>query len=202
MAGGNGFTYYRDRMANTPLADPVGFAEHVEHEAQMFLDARDKLFQYALPQVHSRNPDEAFNCDLLIESCVLHFRNLVDFFYPPLSQKSDDVNAADYVSGWNSRPTTPILEDARKRANKELAHLTLGRKPGTPPHKAWDFADLSNAMTPIIEEFFKRVDASKLPPRTKSVFDKIGGVVKMTVTGGPVFTTSRTKFGALGGSVP
>src|ERR1019366_7452281 len=71
----------------------------------------------------------------------------------------------------------------------------LRTRPGTS-------ADLSNAMTPIIEEFFKRVDASKLPPRTKSVFDKIGGVVKVTVTGGPVFTTSRTKFGALGGSVP
>jgi hypothetical protein len=184
-------------MANTPLTDPAGFAgEHLEYEAQMFLAARDKLFRSAPPQLHPRNPDEAFNHNLLIESCVLHFRNLVDFFYPPSSSQPDDVTAADYVPGWNSPPAPPILRDARNRANKELAHLTLKRKTGAPPDKAWDLADLSNAMTPIISEFFKRVDASMLPPRMKAVFDRIGGVVK--VTGGPVFKTSRSEYDVLG----
>jgi hypothetical protein len=192
-------TYNRDRLANTPLTDPAGFAgEHLEYEAQMFLAARDKLFQSAAPKLHPGNPAEAFNRNVLIESCVLHLRNLLDFFYPPSSSQSDDVSAADYIPGWNSGPLPRILEDAHKRANKELAHLTLKRKPGAPPDKAWDFAEIGNAMTPIIEEFFKRVDASKVPPRTKAVFDRIGAVVKVTLAEGPVFTTSRSEFGALG----
>jgi hypothetical protein len=178
-------------MADTPLTDPAGFAgEHLEYEAQMFLAARNKLFLSAPPQPLPRGPDEAFNRNLLIESCVLHLRNLIDFFYPPSSPQPDDVTAADYVPGWNSPPAPPILRDARNRANKELAHLTLKRKMGAPPDKAWDFADLSNAITPIIGEFFKRVDASKVPLRTRVMFGRIGGVVKVTGWTGPVFKTS------------
>ena len=187
-------TYDSDCMANTPITDLAGFAgEHLEYEAWMFLTARDKLFQCARLrhqqlQPHPHQPDEDFNRNLLVESCVLHFRNLIDFFYPPSSSLPDDVTAADYVPGWGSPPVPTILKDARTRANKELAHLTLKRKMGAPPDKHWDFADLGNAMTPIIGDFITRVDASKLSPRTKAVLQGIGGVVK--VTGGPVFTTS------------
>ena len=174
-------------MAKTPITDLAGFAgEHLEYEVQMFLTARNKLFKSA-PQ-RSPDPDEAFNRNLLIESCVLHFRNLVDFFYPPSPTQPDDVTAADYVPGWGSPSVPTILKDARTRANKELAHLTLKRKAGAPPDKAWDFADLSNAMTSIIEDFITRVDVSNLPPPTKTVLQRIGGVVK--VTGGAVFKTS------------
>jgi hypothetical protein len=75
---------------------------------------------------------------------------------------------------------------------KTLAELTYnrGRMANTP------LADLSNSMTPIISEFFKRVDASMVPPRTKAVFDRIGGVVK--VTADPFFKTSRSEYDVLG----
>lgn len=184
-------------MANPPVTDLAGFAgEHLEYEAQMFVAARDKLFQNARlqsqqPHFHPPQPDEIFNRNLLIESCVLHFRNLVDFFYPPSSPQPDDVTAADYVPGWGSPAAPSILRDARNRANKELAHLTLKRKAGAPPDKAWDFADLSIAMTSIIRDFLMRVDASNLPQRTIAVLQRIGAVVKVALAGGPVFTTSR-----------
>ena len=106
-------------MAKTPITDLAGFAgEHLEYEVRMFLTARNKLFKSA-PQCFP-DTDAAFNRNLLIESCVLHFRNPVDFFYPPSPARPDDVSAADYVPGWGSPVVPTILKDARIRANKEL----------------------------------------------------------------------------------
>ena len=148
-------------MTNPPLTDLPGFArEHLSYEAWMFVTARDKLFQPAdlrqqqqhLPPQFPQ-PEEQFNRNLLVEAAVLHFRNLVDFFYPSPNPQPDDVTAADYVTGRGS-PTIPIdLKNARDRANKELAHITLKRKAGAPPDKSRDFGAMSIAMKPAIEKF-------------------------------------------------
>src|SRR5271157_3062087 len=99
-------------MANPPLADAAAFArEHVGYEASMFAEARDALYG---------GMQQGFESNLLIEACVLHFRNLVDFFYPSASQQADDVTAVDYISTWGSPSLPAPLKDARDRANKEL----------------------------------------------------------------------------------
>lgn len=93
--------------------------------------------------------------NLKVESTVLHLRNLIEFFYPTNPRK-DDVMAEDYIPDWrNRRPTiSPLLEKARERAGKELAHLTTKRITGTPAHKAWEFdtisADLKNVAAAFI----------------------------------------------------
>ena len=84
----------------------------------------------------------------------MHFRNLLDFFYPG-NLKTDDVVAADYVADWEQRrPTiTADLNDARKRANKEVAHLTAARIPGPVPEKAWKPLELADLLRPVVDAF-------------------------------------------------
>lgn len=169
-------------MVNPPVSDLPGFAEeHLAYEAWMFVTARDRLF------VQSQVTD-GFERNLLIESCVLHFRNLVDFFFPPLSPQPDDVTAADYVPGWGNPIVPDILKDARGRANKELAHLTLKRKTGAPPDKSWNFAAIGSALGPVIEDFLRRADRSNITIATEIELRKVYPTIKLAP--GLVFTST------------
>jgi hypothetical protein len=178
-------------MVNPPAVDLADFAnEHLAYEAQMFTTARNTLF--ALPSQQTSNaqlpqPAEIFNQNLLVESCVLHFRNLVDFFYPS-SPQSDDISASDYAPSWGSPALPGNLKDARIRANKELAHLTLKRKAGSSPDKFWNFYELSITMGAVITDFLNRVDTSKIPNAANEL-RKIGAIVMLAP--GPVFRSSQ-----------
>jgi len=85
----------------------------------------------------------------LLEALVVHARVLINFLYPQ-SIRADDIIAEDFFDDprqWEKiRPRLPDrLEGIRKRADKEVAHLTARRIAGTPPekyHRAEDFAEL------------------------------------------------------------
>jgi len=65
---------------------------------------------------------------LILEALLLHFRNVLDFFFGA-AKNADDVHAShffDDVSEW--KPAKPAwLEEYRRRCNKLLAHLTYSR---------------------------------------------------------------------------
>src|SRR5260370_26341953 len=97
---------------------------------------------------------------VLIESFVIHLRNLIDFFYTP-RREDDDVIAADFCPGWHkSIPNT--LKEAKERANKELSHLTLGRKSGLHPEKPWDVSGLFQEVHGVAKRFAVKAAPTKL----------------------------------------
>jgi hypothetical protein len=130
-----------------PAIDLYAFAgEHLFYEAQMF----------TLAYVMQPSGDlREFLMNLRIEVCVLHLRNLIEFFYPSSNPRPDDVLAADYVADWDAkRPAiTPLLEKARYRAGKELHHLTSQRIDGHEDHKAWGFATINEDLRAVIKVF-------------------------------------------------
>lgn len=94
----------------------------------------------------------------LLESFVIHLRNLIDFFYPPASSKPDDVVAGDFFSSseeWEQlRPVmSAALTAARGRANKEISHLTYARLLVTPDAKPWAFLDLAQELGTVMNSF-------------------------------------------------
>jgi hypothetical protein len=126
-----------------PVADLTSFAdEHLVYEVQMFLCAK------------SMNPQDQLAHNVAVEITALHFRNLLNFFYPPFL-KVDDVVACDYVNDWEQRQPaiTTDLENARKRANREVAHLTAQRIPGPVPEKAWKPSELADLLRPVVVAF-------------------------------------------------
>ncbi len=150
---------------NTPLENQqlVDFSgEHLIHELSMFWQLADEL---------SRRPPGFFTSALL-ESWVIHLRNLIDFFY--LEGRDDDVTARHFLDApdaWS--PMVPAtLEKARERANKEMSHLTQARKSGSPPDKAWLTDDLLGEIATIAKEFAAKASDKKLHPKVREFLNQ------------------------------
>ena len=103
-----------------------------------------------------------------IESFMAHLRNLIDFLFT-LRPGDTDVAAVDFCApgAWNP-VITQTLSDARRRVNKELAHLTTDRISGSPSRKQWDFTRLADELRPQLQNFVARADAAKLSPRIRT----------------------------------
>jgi hypothetical protein len=102
----------------------------------------------------------------LLESFVVHVRALMDFLYND-NLKPDDVIAEDYFGNadeWkNIRPAlSESLKQAKRRAGKEVAHLTYARLDVTPETKPWRFVDIANEIAAILNIFLENVPKSNL----------------------------------------
>ncbi len=108
----------------------------------------------------------------LLESFVIHVRTLMDFLYND-SPQPDDVIAEDYFSSpdeWRKvRPElTELLKSSKRRAGKEVAHLTYARLDVTPETKPWAFIQIANELSAIINMFLQHVPKSKLGSQWKN----------------------------------
>jgi hypothetical protein len=102
----------------------------------------------------------------LLESFVIHFRALVDFFYPPLHPKPDDVLATHYFEDsaeWERLrpPLSEALQHGRARAHKEIAHLTYTRLDVTPDKRSWPFVEIANQMEELMQVFRENAERIK-----------------------------------------
>ena len=110
----------------------------------------------------------------LLQSFALHVRNLIDFLYNDKHQP-DDVYAGDYFETperWQllRSKITPGLSNAKKRANKEIAHLTYSRLNVAQKEKKWAFVELSNEMIKAFDPFVTNVNKSLLCPEWDTFF--------------------------------
>jgi hypothetical protein len=67
---------------------------------------------------------------LLLEVCLVHFRVVWDFFYPPKKAFNTDVSVLDFIPKWDETapPTQPArLKRIRDWVNVMVAHLTVHR---------------------------------------------------------------------------
>ena len=108
-------------------------------------------------------------CNAMVESFAIHTRNLADFFYPKRT-RPDDVVAAHYFDSsdtWEKLcpPASEVLSAARKKADKEIAHLTYTRQKVTPEKKPWRFVELSQQIQPAIDAFCRSVPKELLGER-------------------------------------
>ncbi len=102
----------------------------------------------------------------LLESFALHIRNLVDFLYAE-KPGSDDVFAGDFFKckeDWVKirPPITPLLDKAKKKANKEVSHLTYSRIKVSPEEKKWYFVKIYQDMARTFDVFVENVDKELL----------------------------------------
>jgi len=104
---------------------------------------------------------DQFSRNLLIESLAAHTRVLVDFFYYDKKKyENNDIIAQDLLPSnivWSKlRPELPqILRDAKQKADKQLAHLTLDRiRLKREDKHGWNFYAINQEMNKIIECFY------------------------------------------------
>jgi len=74
-----------------------------------------------------------------VEAFAIHVRNIVDFLYPRKDKPQDtDVSAWDFLADRTSLGKIPdSLNDARRRADKEVGHLTTSRRDDDDRGKPW-----------------------------------------------------------------
>jgi hypothetical protein len=136
---------------------------HLRYEVQM-LQATMK----ALP-----GAGDQFTQNVLLESFLIHARNLVHFLSSQ-SDESSDVLAEDFFGGdrkvWETifaeaAESKNAFQDFKRRAGKEMAHLTYDRlQLPAGGGKPWDPQMLGKAILDGIRLFLKRVDPSLLHP--------------------------------------
>jgi len=60
-----------------------------------------------------------------------------------------------------------VLIQAKRRAGKEVAHLTYARLDVTPETKLWPFIKIANEIAEIIDTFLEHIPGSKLGEQWK-----------------------------------
>lgn len=100
---------------------------HLAYEAWMLL-ATGRCYQ-AMPRPEEDNGEAVVLHNAVLESFLLHFRQLYDFLYGRVPPKhADDVMAAHYVGpAWSAKPEQRLTE-LDGRADQQLAHLTYKRQ--------------------------------------------------------------------------
>jgi hypothetical protein len=127
--------------------------------------------------------------DALLESWVVHLRNLINFFCRPRDR--DDVIAEDFFdnpSAW-SQSESGTLKNARVRADKELSHITEKRKDAGEKDRDWDVAGLFQEIEKIAKQFASQASEAKLHSDVKQLL----GAVRpegMIVLGGVSHSTA------------
>ena len=133
--------------------------ELLSYEIRMFKDTYKELAFF-------ENFDQ-FKRNLLIESLALHTRVLFDFFYCKQKHK-DDIIAQDLLqshTAWAKiRPQPPkILKEAKQKADKQLAHLSLARIKLKKDNKhGWNFYAINKEMDKTINLFYDTKEKAHL----------------------------------------
>lgn len=115
----------------------------------------------------------------LLESFAVHARSLADFIYgvPKKSPTSprDDVFATDYIDegdlhNWSSAlgEMPHFIRDARRRTNKEIAHLTVVRHYPKDLEKGWDVRAILSAFIVPFQTFALHANPSRLHERART----------------------------------
>jgi hypothetical protein len=109
---------------------------------QQFLDFSEEHLMYELNILRwlvdaIPNTPKGFQLSAYLESFAIHLRGLIDFLYTdPKDAKPDDVIADDFFDmpdAWNPGAMSLKLNEARKRTNKEVGHITYQRNTGMDP---------------------------------------------------------------------
>jgi hypothetical protein len=114
-----------------------------------------------------RQSDDYLIDAMVRESCLIHMRLLLEFFYPrgrPANSKFKDIFVSDYLPVSKKLPRSlnkllarpAWLEDYRNQLDWRLAHMTMERLAFNKPHcRAWDPKKQFTHLEDLIVEFLK-----------------------------------------------
>ena len=122
----------------------------------------------------SRIASQGWLLDSLLESFVIHFRALLDFFYAE-KPRIDDVIASDFFPDegrWEKirPPLSEYLSKFWARAHKEVAHLTYARLDVTPETKEWNHVEIADEIKSIMDLFLANAPKHLFGNRWKEIF--------------------------------
>lgn len=147
-------------------------SDHLFYEVMMLKHTMERL---------ASGPEDDVVSNALLESFTIHARALMDFFYPSEKPEATDVIAQDFfvdAQAWaDVRGDQPeIFGKARRRVNKEIAHLTYDRQAVTPALKGWDLNALGGPILEISNKFLANVPKRLLGLRWSAIRTEPAGI--------------------------
>ena len=128
------------------------FVEHLHYEYWMFFEAY-RLHLEAWKNRESFSESEKVKCNALLESYLLHSRNLIEFFSPPKKDKiskkrtGDGIYAIDYLGSWKlSKEEKHDLCIESIALNKWLQHVTVARTRSKKPDQWGKIHDIIHIL--------------------------------------------------------
>jgi hypothetical protein len=103
----------------------------------------------------------------LVESFVIHVRALIEFLFTDRRKRTDDGIAADLVrdpAEWTRTrgDLPPLLTTVKRRADKEIAHVTFARKSLTEEAREWGVGNVHAAISRVLKEFVPLVPEERV----------------------------------------
>ncbi len=167
--------------------------EHIAYEILMLMSA-DAILRPITPVKRKHWLVYTCNCTAMT-SYALHARNLIDFLYlrkiniekGRKGEPPSDIVVEDYIPNeileTHRLPLAPVLDEAKKKADKQAAHLTMDRIARyTGGRKSWQVESITRDITTVFRDL-----ASHFPPnKTSDAFRQIllhldGNVPPVTV---------------------
>jgi hypothetical protein len=179
----------QDRCEMMPLPDEQQrmLARDVQYEIDEFRNSIEELARLKA----TGSKDSAWNRAL--ESALLHFRTLRDFFYCQGRYKNSDLFATHYVSSWKPEHDL-VFEATLRRIDKRLVHLTIER---IPFQSDWpELDEMSAAIEILICKFKESLSPTKaawFPRLGKSTSRLILGPADNSTVSGPMPTVGRIR---------
>jgi hypothetical protein len=137
-------------------------AEHVGYEMWMVAQTTRIIESGSFPTTSTNEATKAIG-NALIESALVHVRNLDDFFRLPGKRHPDDVLAIHYLPTW--RPRAILSKAEHDDIDKLLAHVTTKRTDGPRP---WLTKRLRDGFE-IARSFLQQLHAEE--PERAAAFD-------------------------------
>lgn len=166
-------------------------APDVCYELRAMVQARD-LNDYAKKETDPKYVDAVTvmrNC--AIESFLLHYRTLREFFSSHPKLKADNLKAIDYFSTWQTSAAWVTDQNGIERIHKRLAHLSTQR---TSLDSNWDMAHMEWNVSQTFEDFI-----SKLTPNQQAWFQAATDLIKQRKPAAAVVLGADSNSTASGG---
>jgi len=125
--------------------------EHVRYELQMM--------RLTAAGLKALRPDQVGERNVLIESFLLHTRNLRDFLHQKQGRDDTDALAVDFFddpSSWLDKRPEPAeaIRNNRERMNRALAHLSYSRLEYE-SSKTWAVSEMRQGIEDAFSAFLK-----------------------------------------------
>ncbi|MHC2067587.1 hypothetical protein ACYFX5_08945 [Bremerella sp. T1] len=100
-------------------------------------------------------PNSKWEINIHLESFLLHFRQLRDFFYGIKNPHRDDLFATDFITDWDEECPS-FIADLRGKLNASLAHISTQRSQYMPPNDDWELEKMTAMLRKTIDKFDRK----------------------------------------------
>lgn len=171
--------------------------KHFLYEIMMFQVSIERVVEYDC-QGKSITETVEEECNMAVENCILHARNLTEFLHKEKDTHSDCVRASDFacVHSWQQLPKKQYpdwVEEILKEGSQHIAHLTSTRAKA-PYEKRWKCQEIHRNLATAINKFLNVVSPKYSDVRFNNVKDWCEKTMKSAQDSGSVKTTVNQTF--------